>query len=341
VALPLWRHVVGYEEGCPLVTSRLSLGYPRFVYHPYVRQLLEATTRRAEAAAAAAGGPASLDCLVLPSRAAADRCRDFLVRAVPALDQDPNEQPASHDNAVDLPPDPPGADLASLFSSQAGGQAGRKVKVLDLGVGADPALPAPPPPLSGNVHAVVFPRSTELAVQAKSYWQHTGEVLSSRRAEAALRALGHPVAPVTVSCPSSPPSAKCEQSRPLMAQHPPPMPQPKEPHGELVKDLARLSGQPEGHVFLAPSGMQVRASEASKKKKKKKKKKKALLMLLLSCSESGRARGLGGARAKRARRRRRRRCALLMLLSCSESGRNRGLSGGDPPNPPCGRRGRT
>jgi hypothetical protein len=28
-------------------------------------------------------------------------------------------------------------------------------------------------------------------------------------------------------------------------------------------------------------------------------------------------------------------------VSCSRSGQNTGLSGGDPPNPPCGRRGRT
>jgi hypothetical protein len=37
----LWSHVVGYEEGDPAVTQKLALGYPRFVYHPYIRQLAE------------------------------------------------------------------------------------------------------------------------------------------------------------------------------------------------------------------------------------------------------------------------------------------------------------
>ena len=44
-----------------------------------------------------------------------------------------------------------------------------------------------------NIHAVLFPRQTHIAVQAKSYWQHTGEVVSSRRAEVCLSNLKLPI----------------------------------------------------------------------------------------------------------------------------------------------------
>lgn len=45
VTMPKWSHVVGYEEGDPAVTDRLVLGYPRFVYHPFVKQLVEVRVR--------------------------------------------------------------------------------------------------------------------------------------------------------------------------------------------------------------------------------------------------------------------------------------------------------
>ena len=41
VSMPLWSHVVGYEEGDLTVHSKLACGYPRFVYHPYIRELAE------------------------------------------------------------------------------------------------------------------------------------------------------------------------------------------------------------------------------------------------------------------------------------------------------------
>ena len=39
VALPLWEHVVGYEEKVPKVLDAMWCGYPRFVIHPYVADL--------------------------------------------------------------------------------------------------------------------------------------------------------------------------------------------------------------------------------------------------------------------------------------------------------------
>ena len=39
VSLPTWADVVGYEEGESRVTDAMQLGYPRFVYHPFVVKL--------------------------------------------------------------------------------------------------------------------------------------------------------------------------------------------------------------------------------------------------------------------------------------------------------------
>lgn len=39
VSLPAWDDVKGYEEADPRVINAMQLGYPRFVYHPLVKQL--------------------------------------------------------------------------------------------------------------------------------------------------------------------------------------------------------------------------------------------------------------------------------------------------------------
>jgi len=67
VALPLWEHVVGYEEGDPCVVSRMQTGYPRFLVHDMVREI---AARMAE----------NRPCLPFPSRAVAERCRQFITR---------------------------------------------------------------------------------------------------------------------------------------------------------------------------------------------------------------------------------------------------------------------
>lgn len=73
VAMPLWEHAVGYEEGDPDIVDRLYCGYPRFVYHPRVAEL----ARAAEAKFAAADE----FCLPLPCRSAAEAARDYVNRA--------------------------------------------------------------------------------------------------------------------------------------------------------------------------------------------------------------------------------------------------------------------
>jgi cystathionine gamma-synthase len=65
VALPLWRHVVEYEENKPEVVDRLQSGYPRFMIHRAVRMLAQRI---------GGGQP----CLPFPSAAIAERGVRFI-----------------------------------------------------------------------------------------------------------------------------------------------------------------------------------------------------------------------------------------------------------------------
>jgi cystathionine gamma-synthase len=65
MALPLWRHVVGYEEKQPEVMSHLRSGYPRFVIHPLIQEVVRAMS----------GGDHALP---FPSRRVAEKCAAHL-----------------------------------------------------------------------------------------------------------------------------------------------------------------------------------------------------------------------------------------------------------------------
>jgi len=70
VAMPLWRHVIGYEEGDPEIVNRLACGYPRFVVHPRVRDLFQACLERS--------GRKGETCFAFPSERLAKECVAFL-----------------------------------------------------------------------------------------------------------------------------------------------------------------------------------------------------------------------------------------------------------------------
>ena len=127
VALPLWKHVIGYEERDPAVIDALACGYPRFVFHPYVQRLFESCAQRF--------GRAGECAFVFPSRSVADRCLAF-VRA----------------------------------------RSGVEGRVHDYGV--------------NGLWAVLLPAQAFDA--AKRFWQHFGEIVSSRQAQATLAGRGLP-----------------------------------------------------------------------------------------------------------------------------------------------------
>jgi hypothetical protein len=202
VSLPTWCSVVGYEEGSPSVTDKLACGYPRFVYHPYVIQLMEAALeidkqkkKSSSSLQTSSQEGEEFDCIVLPSRNSAMRCHDFLVKACGYLDGkavsprlannianvhqiigQSRVKLFSKDNAFDNDDGDDDNNGTNHTNNEDVYDPKSPIRVLDFGV--------------LGVHAVVFPAQTVFAIEAKSYWQHTGEVLSSRRAEATLAKLG-------------------------------------------------------------------------------------------------------------------------------------------------------
>lgn len=70
VCLPLWSHVIGYEEQDPAIVEKFESGYPRFCCPPAIGALFTA----AEAEFARAGER----CLVFPRLVHAERCVNFL-----------------------------------------------------------------------------------------------------------------------------------------------------------------------------------------------------------------------------------------------------------------------
>lgn len=159
VSLPLWRDVIGYEEGEARVVAAMRIGYPRFKLHAAVEALsqhLLAQIHR-EVAGTPVGhtpftwlaqqgnaightnysweGDLPDACMVFPSRAVALRFRAFMESG----------------------PEP------------------RRVQLRPAGI--------------MDIYAAVFEAGPS-ARKAKAYWQHTGEIVSSRQAEAALRLLG-------------------------------------------------------------------------------------------------------------------------------------------------------
>ena len=70
VSLPLWEHVVGYEEGDAVVLNAMRTGYPRFFMPRVVVELCERVATEA--------GAEGEKCLLFPTMAAAERCAIFI-----------------------------------------------------------------------------------------------------------------------------------------------------------------------------------------------------------------------------------------------------------------------
>src|SRR6187551_2734311 len=72
VCLPLWEHVIGYEEGDPNVVSKFQSGYPRFFVPPSIQALMAAAEQEH-------CGPGQR-ALVFPRPIHAERCAQFIKR---------------------------------------------------------------------------------------------------------------------------------------------------------------------------------------------------------------------------------------------------------------------
>lgn len=153
VSMPLWEHVVGYEEGRKEVLDAMACGYPRFFYHPFVVALtdfLKASPAFAAfftGSAEDGGKEAQCNLMVSPTLATAQRLQSFLIES--AKNQ------------------------------------GMVVEATDVVVAS----------VQNLVWAVRFPH--KLSPTSKQFWQHSGEVVSSRHAQIALKALQENAAEAT------------------------------------------------------------------------------------------------------------------------------------------------
>ena len=102
----------------------------------------------------------------------------------------------------------------------------------------------------------MFPAQTGVAIEAKSYWQHTGEIVSSRRASAALQDLGVDFERITAQFGGDDSSDWCRHGSAAVPSSD------QSPFEELRGRISEVTSQPEENVFLCPSGMQVRRSES-------------------------------------------------------------------------------
>ena len=241
VSLPTWRSVVGYEEGDAGVLAAMRIGYPRyrpwlyspppppvsalrrFKVHAAVETLCAEVLRRHLATRRPPPGHSSfswglgLSCSHSSSRAPAGHCA-FSWSAV--------ESSGRGLGCMVLPSLPVARRLRAFLA--AGPESHRDTAILAL---------------DGGLQAVVF--SAAAARKAKAFWQHTGEIISSRQADEALRRLGVGLPSVTPRfCSQGLRHAAFDDASPAS-------------EAELLvwRRVAGIVGEPEGNVVLTVSGM--------------------------------------------------------------------------------------
>lgn len=185
VSLPLWQDNVDYEEG--RLSEVMQTGYPRFFIHRSIQRLASVLLARFGHKASSPDAEAE-DCILVPSKRVAESCRAFMqshcakarssnesshllpVRAVQVCLNLPTSTPPRTASGEDGVPSSLSSSWASLPpQSQSDGAA------LDDCNSAAAKL---------SIHIVLFPKSA--FPLAKSFWQHTGDGISSRMAETYL-----------------------------------------------------------------------------------------------------------------------------------------------------------
>ena len=231
VSLPTWDSVVGYLENDPTTISHIlqSGGYPRFMYHPYVRQLMKLIVKRYSVKNDRDRHLHEEDCLVLPTIEAATRCQGFLKLQFKECTSDENKKCTRQLKGIN-----PEADQGISVDGI--------VRIVSIS--------------EANVHAVFFPNIPNLVSQAKAYWQHTGEVVSSRRAQNALNVLSK--ADQHAATTLSPTRAKDEfmnSKLPNSSSSDAISLSQSSANEELQNRIATWTNVPQDYVFLTTSGM--------------------------------------------------------------------------------------
>ncbi|KAG0321188.1 hypothetical protein BGZ97_011935 [Linnemannia gamsii] len=156
VSLPTFRDNVDYEEAAPRVVNAMVSGYPRFFVNLKVKELISICEKKY--------GKPTENCFLWPSRRVAERCRHFVERYyVPTISTD-DSTPTPHTGATPA----------------AGG-----VRIVEFTIQSPSSELKPGGLKHVKVFATFFPK--EAFSIAKQFWQHAGDIVTSRQATFCLR----------------------------------------------------------------------------------------------------------------------------------------------------------
>lgn len=86
VSLPLWSHVVGYEEGDPVIVNAMKTGYPRFKLHSSVSLLSDELIQKRVGSMKYKGTKEDeilkWSCFLFPTSHVANRFKIFLIKVL-------------------------------------------------------------------------------------------------------------------------------------------------------------------------------------------------------------------------------------------------------------------
>ncbi|KAJ9474266.1 Cystathionine gamma-synthase [Pseudozyma hubeiensis] len=166
VSLPLWNDNIDYEEG--RLSKTMETGYPRFFIHRTIQQLASLLCKKF--------AKPNEDCILFPSARIAERCRDFM------RSQSQSAQPlpiriVRFSMLEHSAPNTNGA-TANNSSSSTAEHVSDQLETNHFQASSTTAH---------YIFIVFFPQ--DVFPLAKTYWQHTGDGISSRQAERCLSLL--------------------------------------------------------------------------------------------------------------------------------------------------------
>ncbi|KAF9950543.1 hypothetical protein BGZ65_006559, partial [Modicella reniformis] len=164
VSLPTFQDNVDYEEAKPRVVDAMVSGYPRFFVALKVKELIATCEKRY--------GKPSEKCFLWPSRRVAERCRHFVERYFTPTIATDDSTPTPHPR------------LATTTTPTTGTGTGT-VRIVEFSIHAPSSELKPDGIKVIKIFATFFPQ--EASSIAKQFWQHTGDIVSSRLAAFCLR----------------------------------------------------------------------------------------------------------------------------------------------------------
>lgn len=170
VSLPLWSDNIDYEEG--RLSNSMETGYPRFFIHRSIQRLASLLCKKFARPHEA--------CILFPSARIAERCRDFMR----AQSQAASPLPIRIVRFSMLEHTVPNASSSAAPAANANSSSSTAEHVSDQ---LDSTHYQASSTTAHYIFIVFFPE--DVFPLAKSFWQHTGDGISSRQADRCLSLL--------------------------------------------------------------------------------------------------------------------------------------------------------